>query len=68
MNYTVVIEREGDSWGAYVPDLPGCGVAAESRDRVIELIREAVPLHLEMLRKQGNPIPEPRAEALQVTG
>jgi predicted RNase H-like HicB family nuclease len=59
--YLVVIEHEGDSWGAYCPDLPGLGVVGESRDEVEQLIREAIALHLEGLREDGQPIPPPSA-------
>ena len=59
--YLVVIEREGDSWGAYCPDLPGAGVAGDSRDEVERLVREAVSRHLEALRRPGDPIPAPSA-------
>jgi predicted RNA binding protein YcfA (HicA-like mRNA interferase family)/predicted RNase H-like HicB family nuclease len=61
--YLVVIENEGNSWGAYVPDLPGVGVAGDSRDEVEQLIREAIELHLEGLREAGDPIPRPAAVA-----
>jgi predicted RNase H-like HicB family nuclease len=59
--YLVVIEREGDSWGAYCPDLAGVGVVGRTREEVEQLIREAVSLHLDALRKAGDPIPEPSA-------
>ena len=59
MRYMVVIEKGDTSWGAYVPDLPGCIAAAESREEVLELIREAIELHLGDLREGGKPIPEP---------
>jgi predicted RNase H-like HicB family nuclease len=59
--YLVVIENEADSWGAYVPDLPGVGVVGESRAEVEHLIREAIELHLEGLREAGDPIPPPAA-------
>jgi predicted RNase H-like HicB family nuclease len=59
--YVVVIEREGDSWGAYCPDLAGVGVVGETREGVEQLIREAVTLHLDALRDAGDPIPEPSA-------
>jgi predicted RNase H-like HicB family nuclease len=59
--YLVVIEREGDSWGAYCPGLPGVGVAGESREEVARLIREAISFHLEALRQAGDPIPPPSA-------
>ncbi|MGH2783619.1 MAG: type II toxin-antitoxin system HicB family antitoxin [Thermoleophilaceae bacterium] len=59
--YLVVIEHEGDSWGAYCPDLPGLGVAGESREEVERLIREAISFHLDGLRRSGDPIPAPSA-------
>lgn len=59
--YLVVIERDGDSWGAYCPDLAGVGVAGDSREEVERLIREAISFHLEGLRRAGDPIPPPSA-------
>jgi predicted RNase H-like HicB family nuclease len=59
MKYLVVIEKGGNSFGAYVPDLPGCGVVGETREEVLRLIREAVELHIASLREQGSPVPEP---------
>jgi predicted RNase H-like HicB family nuclease len=58
MKYVVVIEKGADSWGAYVPDLPGCAVVAETREEALKLIREAVDLHIDGLREAGSPIPE----------
>lgn len=60
MKYLVLIEQGETSRGAYVPDLPGCVAAGESRDEVVGLIREAIAFHLKGLREQGVPIPEPR--------
>lgn len=59
MEYTIIIERGASSFGAYVPDLPGCVAAAATRDEVRELIREAIEFHLEGLKEEGAPIPEP---------
>ena len=64
--YAVVIEHEGDSWGAYVPDLPGCVAAGSSRAEVERLIREAIPLHLDAMREHGEEIPPPTAEGVIV--
>ncbi len=65
--YAVVIENEGEAWGAYVPDLPGCVAAASSRAEVERLIRQAIPLHLQLMREQGEEIPAPSAaEAIVV--
>ncbi len=61
--YLVVIENEGESWGAYCPDLPGLGVVGDSREEVEQLIREAMSIHLQGLRDAGDPIPAPTAVA-----
>jgi predicted RNase H-like HicB family nuclease len=59
MRYAVIIEKGESSYGAYVPDLPGCIAAAETKAEVEELIREAVRFHIEGLREEGRPVPEP---------
>lgn len=59
MRYMVVIEKGTTSYGAFVPDLPGCIAAGETEVEVLELIQEAIQLHLEDLRLGGMPIPEP---------
>jgi predicted RNase H-like HicB family nuclease len=59
--YLVVIEHEGESWGAYCPDLPGVGVVGDSQEEVEELIREAITFHLDGLQRGGEPIPKPTA-------
>jgi predicted RNase H-like HicB family nuclease len=55
----VVVERGPKSYGAYVPDLPGCIAVGETREGALELIREAIEFHLEGLREHGESIPEP---------
>lgn len=59
MHYLVVVEEGQNSFGAYVPDLPGCIAAAESKEEVLTLIREAIELHIEDLKENGEPIPPP---------
>ena len=59
MRYAVIIEEGEDSFGAYVPDLPGCVAAGETREEVLKLIEEAIEFHIEGLREDGQPIPEP---------
>jgi predicted RNase H-like HicB family nuclease len=59
MRYGIVIEKGESSYGAYLPDLPGCVAVAETLEEVEALIREAVQLHLDGLREDGLPIPEP---------
>ena len=62
MRYMVVIERGGASWGAHVPDLPGCVAVGETRDEALRLIREAIEFHIDGLRQDGLPVPTPSSE------
>lgn len=57
MKYAVVLERGESTWGAYIPDLPGCIAVGESRSEVLTSIREAVGLHLGSLRRDGQRVP-----------
>jgi len=57
MSYAVVIEKGETSYGAYVPDLPGCVAVAETKEEVESLIEEAIQFHLEMLQEENLPIP-----------
>jgi predicted RNase H-like HicB family nuclease len=59
MRYAVIVKEGENSFGAYVPDLPGCAAAAETREEVLQLIQEAIEFHIEGLREDGQPIPEP---------
>ncbi len=59
MRYAIVIEKGTASYGAFVPDLPGCVAVGETLEEAEELIQEAITLHLEGLRAEGLPIPEP---------
>jgi predicted RNase H-like HicB family nuclease len=63
MRYLVVVEKGPESFGAYVPDLPGCVAAGETREEVLTLIREAIEFHLEGLREDGQPIPKPSSSS-----
>ena len=61
MQYLVVIEKGPTSYGAYVPDLPGCVAVGESRAEVTRLVHESIQFHLEGLKEDGLPIPEPHS-------
>ena len=63
MRYLVVIEKGEKSYGAHVPDLPGCIASGETREEVIELIKEAIDFHIESLIDAGESIPQPTSEA-----
>jgi predicted RNase H-like HicB family nuclease len=68
MKYLVVVEKGSASYGAHVPDLPGCVAVGETRREVLKRIREAIELHIEALRESGQPVPEPnsRSEVVKV--
>ena len=67
MQYTAIIEKEPNTdWGAYVPDLPGCVAVGATREEVEILIREAIELHLQGMREDGEPIPAAHSTALIV--
>jgi len=66
MKYAVIIEKSEPGFGAYVPDLPGCVALGETLSETEQLIREAVEFHLEGLREDGIPVPEPSALAQYV--
>ena len=60
MEYVAVIEKASDgSYSAYVPDLPGCVSCGDTPEEVRRLIQEAVHLHIESLRRHGEPVPGP---------
>jgi predicted RNase H-like HicB family nuclease len=63
MRYLVIVEKGPQSFGAYVPDLPGCIAAGESREEVLTLIRESIEFHLEGLREDGHPVPSPSSSS-----
>ena len=63
MKYLVVIERGPRSWGAHVPDLPGCIAVAKTRAAVVKRVAEAIEFHLEGLKEAGERIAAPRSEA-----
>lgn len=62
-DYAVVVERGDSNWSAYVPDLPGCIATSESREGILELIKESIELHIEGLKLHGEHVPEPTSEA-----
>ena len=66
MRYAVIIEKGPASYGAYVPDLPGCVAAAETEEEVRNLIHEAIDFHIDGLRQDGRPIPPPSSQVVYV--
>jgi predicted RNase H-like HicB family nuclease len=63
LNYVVIYENSGTGWAAYVPDLPGVVTTGQTRAEVRSLIQEAIEFHLDGLKEDRLPIPEPSVEA-----
>lgn len=57
--YAVVFEKTETGWSAYAPDLPGLGVAGATFEETEQLMREGIEFHIEGLRADGDPVPEP---------
>ena len=66
MKYTVVVEEGKSSFGAFVPDLPGCVAAGASKAEVLRLIKEAIEFHIEGLKEDGEAVPRPHCEFAEV--
>jgi predicted RNase H-like HicB family nuclease len=63
MEYLVIIEEGPTSFSAYVPDLPGCVAAAETRDETLALIQEAIEFHIEEMKSSGEDVPPPTSHS-----
>lgn len=66
MRYLIVIESTSTGFSAYSPDLPGCVSTGETREEVERNMQEAIELHLEGLREEGYPVPEPSTSSSYV--
>ena len=61
--YTVIYERAEGNYSAYVPDLPGCVACGDTLEEPAQLMKEAMELYIDQLRKDSKPIPEPTTKA-----
>ena len=58
-NYAIVIERANGNYSAYVPDVPGCIATGKTIEETRRRLIDALESHLELMRKTGEPIPQP---------
>ncbi len=61
--YLIVIEPTETGFSSYSPDLPGCVSTGQTRDAVERNMRKAIEFHVDGLREEGLPVPEPRSDA-----
>ena len=66
MKYAIVIERSPNNYAAYSPDLPGCAATADTREEVIQLMREGILLHIKGLREEREAVPQPQAAVIEL--
>ena len=66
MKYAIVIEQAEGNYSAYAPDLPGCISTGNSIEEVESNMAEAIRFHLDGMREDGHPIPEPSARCQYV--
>ncbi len=66
MQYAIIIENAGANYSAYVPDLPGCITTGATIEETKRNMAEAIAFHLEGMREDGLPIPEPISMATTV--
>lgn len=66
MKLLAIIEKTDNGYSAYLPDLPGCIAAADTREETEQLIREGAGYYIEELQITGQPMPEPSTTALVV--
>jgi predicted RNase H-like HicB family nuclease len=59
LTYNVIVEQADGNFSAYVPDLPGCVAVGDTIEETLREMKEAIELHLQGLREDGMPIPEP---------
>jgi predicted RNase H-like HicB family nuclease len=63
VRYTIIIEKAGNNYSAYVPDLPGCITTGPTVEETKHNMEEAIALHLRGMQEDGEPIPEPNSTA-----
>jgi len=66
MQFAVIVEKSENNYGAWAPDLPGCVTTGQTVEETLANMREAIEFHLDGMREDGEPIPEPTSLAALV--
>ena len=61
--FLIVVEKAGNNFSAYSPDLPGCVATGPTVEETKTNMRVAIDMHVQGLREDRLPIPEPSAVA-----
>ena len=62
-DFVVIYEWTGNNYSAYAPDLPGCVACGDTLEETERLMKEAIQLYVEAMKKEGHPISEPTTVA-----
>jgi len=70
MKYAVIVEKAENNYSAYSPDVPGCGATGKTEEEALRMIKEAIEFHIEGLREDGLPVPQPNTicEYVEIAG
>lgn len=66
MKYTIILEEGTSSYGAFVPDIPGCIAIGKTKEETLQLIKEAIEFHIEDIIESGKEIPKPHCDYMKV--
>jgi len=61
--FLIVVEKAGSNFSAYSPDLPGCVATGATPEDTKVRMQAAIDMHVQGLREDHLPIPEPSAIA-----
>ena len=67
MNYLVIIEKAGENYSAYLPDVPGCVATGRTKEETLKNIKQAFSMHVQGLKEDGIPLPKPKTEVKYIS-
>jgi predicted RNase H-like HicB family nuclease len=61
--FLIIVEKANGNYSAYCPDLPGCVATGNTREEVLERMKEAIKLHLEGIKEDKISVPQMKSFA-----
>lgn len=65
-NFSVIVEQDEDGFVASCPELQGCYTQGDTYEEVMENIKDAISLNLEVLRAEAQEIPAQHSISLSM--
>ena len=66
MKYLIVVEKTETGFSAYSPDILGCVATGVTEEETKANMKEAIAFHVEGLKQEGFPLPQPSAKSAYV--